>query len=124
MVGFITSLIIAVLLVALIFPMAKRRPVGTPLTWGEAMVGGACTSFFVMFWAYGVVPRLWLAWADGELHCGVPIDIWIVGPERQDLQPRRPGRVRLAPDDGELPDVAATSSRWACTSCCWAPSAS
>jgi hypothetical protein len=24
--------------------------------------------FLVMFWAYGVVPHLWLAWADGDLH--------------------------------------------------------
>ena len=34
LVGFIVSLIIAFALVALIFPMAKRRPVGTPLTLG------------------------------------------------------------------------------------------
>jgi len=33
---------------------AKRRPVGTPLTWGESMVA-ATYVFFLMFWVYGVV---------------------------------------------------------------------
>jgi hypothetical protein len=46
--------------------MAKRRPVGTSLTWGEAMVASVYT-FFLMFWAYGVIPHLWLTWADNEL---------------------------------------------------------
>ena len=50
MVAFLTSLIILFALVALIFPMAKRRPVGTPTTWGEAMVAATYT-FFIMFWA-------------------------------------------------------------------------
>jgi hypothetical protein len=49
------------------FVYRGRRPVGTPLTWGEAMVASFYI-FFVMFWAYGVVPHLWLAWADGDLH--------------------------------------------------------
>ena len=66
MVAFLTSLIILVALTAVVFPMAKRRPVGTPITWGEAMVAGTY-SFFIMFWAYGVVPHLWLTWADNEL---------------------------------------------------------
>ena len=66
MVAFITSLIVLVALTALIFPVAKRRPIGTALTWGEAMVAGTYT-FLVMFWAYGVVPHLWLTWADSEL---------------------------------------------------------
>lgn len=44
----------------------KRRPVGAPLTWGEAMVG-ATYIFFILFWAYGVVPHLFLTWADNEL---------------------------------------------------------
>jgi len=65
-VAFLTSLIILVALTAVVFPMAKRRPVGTPITWGEAMLAGTY-SFFIMFWAYGVVPHLWLTWADNEL---------------------------------------------------------
>jgi hypothetical protein len=67
LVGFIASLIIAALLVALIFPMAKRRPVGTPLSWGESMVGGVYV-FFLMWWAYGMIPHLWLAWSSDELQ--------------------------------------------------------
>lgn len=66
MVAFLTSLIILFGLLGLVFPMAKRRPIGTPITWGEAMVA-ATFSFFLMFWAYGVVPHLWLTWADNEL---------------------------------------------------------
>ncbi len=34
MVAFFTSLLVAILLVAPIFPYAKRRPVGTPITLG------------------------------------------------------------------------------------------
>ncbi len=66
MVAFFTALILLFLLTSLVFPMAKRRPIGTPITWGEAMVAATYT-FFLMFWAYGVVPHLWLSWADSEL---------------------------------------------------------
>ncbi len=45
----------------------KRRPVGTRLTWGEAMLA-ATFVFFVLFLAYGVVPHQWLTWADTELN--------------------------------------------------------
>ena len=43
-----------------------RRPVGTPLTWGEAMMS-ATYVFFLMWWVYGVVPHQFLTWADSEL---------------------------------------------------------
>lgn len=66
MVAFITALLLAGLLIAPIFPYAKRRPVGTPLTWGEAMLAGVYV-FFIIFWIYGVVPHQWLTWADSEL---------------------------------------------------------
>lgn len=66
MVAFIASVLVTVLLTALVIPMAKRRPVGTPLTWGEAMVASVY-AFFLMFWVYGVVPHLFLTWADNEL---------------------------------------------------------
>lgn len=67
MVAFVLSILITVALAALIVPMAKRRPVGTMLTWGEAMVA-SFYAFFLMFWAYGMVPHLWLTWADNELN--------------------------------------------------------
>lgn len=66
MVAFVGSLLVLILLASLIVPMATRRPVGTPLTWGEAMVASVY-AYFLMFWAYGVVPHLWLTWADNEL---------------------------------------------------------
>ena len=46
---------------------ARRRPVGTPVTWGEAMVASVFL-FAVMFVAYGIVPHQWLAFADNELR--------------------------------------------------------
>jgi len=65
-VALVTSLLITVLLLLLLIPTAKRRPIGTPLSWGEAMVASVY-AFFIMFWVYGVVPHLWLTWADNEL---------------------------------------------------------
>ncbi|MFZ4517471.1 MAG: hypothetical protein ACOYOP_03730 [Microthrixaceae bacterium] len=75
MVAFLMSLLVTVVLVAPIFPYAKRRPVGTPFTWGEAILA-ATYIFFVMFWVYGVVPHHWLTWADSELNWR-PDAIWI-----------------------------------------------
>lgn len=66
MVAFILSIIIALALTGGIVAYSKRRPAGTPTTWGEAMFG-AMIVFFLMFWMYGVVPHQWLAWADNEL---------------------------------------------------------
>ncbi len=75
MVAFLVSLLLTVVMVAPIFPYAKRRPVGTPLTWGEAILGGTYI-FFVLFWIYGVVPHHWLTWADSELNWR-PDTIWL-----------------------------------------------
>ena len=65
-VAFTGSLIILVLMVVAIFVYAKRRPVGTPLTWGEAMAAAVYVTF-AMFWAFGVVPHQWLTYAEGDL---------------------------------------------------------
>lgn len=62
---FSTVLFLAASAYALWFGM-KRRPAGTPLTWGEAMVA-AMYVFGLMFLAYGVIPHQWLQWADKEL---------------------------------------------------------
>ena len=67
MVAFALSIVVTVVLVGGVFAYMKRRPVGTPVTWGEAMFG-AMIAFFGMFWVYGVVPHQWLAWADNELN--------------------------------------------------------
>ncbi len=65
MVAFISSWIILAILVGGAVSMAKRRPPGTPITWGQALLAGTF-AFFVMFWAYGVVPDMWLKMADNE----------------------------------------------------------
>ncbi|MGD9797176.1 MAG: hypothetical protein AB7H43_10995 [Acidimicrobiia bacterium] len=57
------GLVLSVLLVGL---YARRRPTGTPLSWGEAMVA-AVFAFAVMFIAYGILPHQWLDFADNEL---------------------------------------------------------
>jgi hypothetical protein len=76
-VAFVSSLLLTAILVGVMFPYRKRRPVGTFLTWGEAMVA-ATYVFFLMFWVYGVVPHLWLTWADNEL--GWRPDKLLLGP--------------------------------------------
>jgi hypothetical protein len=65
-VAFVTSVLIAAALLLLLIPFSKRRPPGTPLTWGEAMVA-AVYSFFLMFWVYAMIPHLWLTWTSNEL---------------------------------------------------------
>jgi hypothetical protein len=67
LVAFTLSVLITLALVGGIVAYSKRRPVGQPHTWGEAMIG-ATIVFFLMFWAYGVVPHQWLVWAENELN--------------------------------------------------------
>jgi hypothetical protein len=65
--AFIASLLITVIMTGIVFFVGKRRPPGTPLSWGEAFIAGAFI-FTLLFMAYGVVPHHWLAWADNELN--------------------------------------------------------
>jgi len=52
--------------IALAFAVGRRRPPGTPVTWGEAYIAG--TYVFALFLlAYGVVPHQWLTFADNQL---------------------------------------------------------
>jgi hypothetical protein len=60
------SFLVALAGMAAILWQGRRRPVGAPLTWGEALFA-ATFSFALMFWAYGVVPHQWLQWANNEL---------------------------------------------------------
>lgn len=62
----IFSLLLSTALALVAIPVAKRRPVGTPLTWGEAMVASVY-AFGVMFVAFGVVPHQWVDHADKDL---------------------------------------------------------
>jgi hypothetical protein len=83
-VAFVGSVLVAIVLTAAIFWMAKRRPVGAPLSWGEAMAA-AGFAFFLMFWVYGVVPHQWLTWADNEL--GWRSDAYLLGPNSTSTLP-------------------------------------
>lgn len=64
--AFIVSFIATVLLSLVVIPFGKRRPVGTPFSWGEAMLG-ATYVFFILFLAFGVVPHQWIDHADKDL---------------------------------------------------------
>ncbi len=66
MVAFVVSFMIVVVGVAICLWFGHRRPIGTPVTWGEAFVGGTFM-FALMTVAYGVVPHQWLEFADTEL---------------------------------------------------------
>ena len=66
MAAFVSSMIAMILMVAVVLYVGARRPIGTPVTWGEAMVGGTWV-FGIMMLAYGIVPHQWLTFADNEL---------------------------------------------------------
>ncbi len=55
----------------------KRRPVGKPVSWGEAMLA-AVYVFGVMFLAFGIVPHQWIDHADKNL--GWSRDRIVMGP--------------------------------------------
>ena len=65
MVAFLGSFLALIALVAAVFAYGSRRPVGTPVTWGEAIIGAAVV-FWIFFLAYGIVPHSFLSWADGK----------------------------------------------------------
>lgn len=67
MVSFLLSIALAVIMVAVVVRVGKRRPPGTPLTWGEAFVAGWWV-FGLMLLVYGIIPHHWLAWADNQLQ--------------------------------------------------------
>ena len=94
MVAFISTVLVLVLCVGVLRFFAKRRPVGTPVSWGEAMAGGTFV-FFMIFWAYGVVPHYFLMWADNELNWRPDVALfeyqWIGGISLGFLQPQEAG---------------------------------
>jgi hypothetical protein len=63
---FFVALFLFLVCVGVIFYVGRRRPPGTPLTWGEAMIA-ATFVFGVLLLAYGVVPNEWMKWADNGL---------------------------------------------------------
>ena len=67
MVALIVSLILTFAMAAGVFVYGAKRPVGKPVTWGEALLGGTYI-FALFFLMYGVVPHQWLTYADSELN--------------------------------------------------------
>ncbi len=65
MVAFLMSWLVLVAGIGIVVVIAKRRAPGSPLLWGDAMVAGTA-AFFLMFWAYGILPHQWLTLADNE----------------------------------------------------------
>ena len=65
--AFLFSFALTLVLTLAAIPYGKRRPIGTPFTWGESMLA-AVYAFTVMFIAYGVVPDRWIQHADKNLE--------------------------------------------------------
>lgn len=76
-VGFTGSLLLTFLMAGLVVWYSKKRPVGAPLTWGEAMAASLFATFG-LFWAFGVVPHQWLTYAEGEM--AMRSDALLAGP--------------------------------------------
>ncbi len=66
MVALLVSMGILVGGIGLAMAAGRRRPIGTPFTWGEAFIT-ATFAFALMLVAYGVIPHQWLKYADNEL---------------------------------------------------------
>ncbi len=64
--AFLVSLFVSTGLALLVIPYSKRRPKGTPTSWGEAMLASVF-AFGVMVIAFGVVPDRWIAHSDADL---------------------------------------------------------
>ena len=65
-VPFLASFIISLVLIFAVIPYGKRRPVGKPVTWGEAMLASTY-AFGVMLLSFGIVPNAWIDHTDRNL---------------------------------------------------------
>lgn len=79
-VAFLFSFLLSTALALAAIPYTRRRPKGTPVSWGEAMIA-AVYVFGTMFLAFGVVPHQWidhadrnLGWSKGKIIYG-PFDL-------------------------------------------------
>ncbi len=64
--AFLVALGATLVLSLAIIPFGKRRPVGAPFSWGEAMIG-ATYLFGVLFLAFGILPHQFIDHADKDL---------------------------------------------------------
>ena len=65
--AFLFSFFLSTGMALAVIPYSKRRPKGTPVSWGEAMLA-AVYVFGVMFIAFGVVPHQWISHSDQNLQ--------------------------------------------------------
>jgi hypothetical protein len=65
--AFLVSFIGTLAMGLALIPYGKRRPVGAPFSWGEAMLGSTYV-FAALFLAFGVVPHQWIDHADKNLE--------------------------------------------------------
>jgi hypothetical protein len=65
-VAFITTLLVGFAGVLAVFVYGRRRPIGAPLSWGQAMAG-ATFAMFLFLWWYAIIPHVWLTWSSNEL---------------------------------------------------------
>jgi hypothetical protein len=64
--AFIVSLVAALALTLAVIPYGKRRKIGKPISWGEAMLGSTY-AFGVLFLTYGILPHQFIDHADKNL---------------------------------------------------------
>lgn len=64
--AFLFTFVLSSAMALAVIPYAKRRPKGTPVSWGEAMLA-AVYAFGTMFLAFGVVPHQWIDHSDRNL---------------------------------------------------------
>lgn len=77
MVAFIGSVIVTLAMGGAVVWYSRRRPADANTSWGEAMAAAAYV-FFLMVFAYGILPDRWLTFADNDL--GWRPDKFWVGP--------------------------------------------
>jgi hypothetical protein len=65
-VAFIATVVVGIGGVVAVLLYSRRRPVGAPLSWGQAMVG-AMFAMLLLLWWYAVIPHQWLTWGESEL---------------------------------------------------------
>jgi hypothetical protein len=63
----IVSILAIVVMVGIAVVVARRRPAGTPLTWGEGFAA-ALFVFTLMLVSYAIMPSQWLTYADNTLR--------------------------------------------------------
>lgn len=65
MVAFYASLIVTLAMTGIAMLVVKRRPVGTPLTWGESFIA-AVWIFAIFLLAYAIVPHQFITMCDKD----------------------------------------------------------